>query len=436
MVAIIKTGHCIRSTFLYNENKLDSFILNEKGEKQRAAVLLMAANYPMDLERMTQQHRLNMLLKTAEKAPKCTRNSVHVSLNFAPGEDPSNDLLRQIAAEYMQKIGFGDQPYLCYRHYDAGHHHIHIVSVKVRPDGTRIDAHMIGYNLSEPARKELEQKYNLVQAEKHKRDYFTLKPVDVQKAVYGRTETKRAITNVLDAVLKTYRYSSLAGLNALLNVYNIHADRGLENSRTFQKSGLVYRILDDQGKPFGAPVKASHIYSKPTLKFLESRFKSAKLITKSDYDRVRNAIDFFFKKSPDVSIDLLQAALLKQNIRMVIRRNAEGGIYGVTYIDHRTKSVINGSALGSEYAANAIQRRCEESLQKAVNQRQAISPSAASLHTQNPAATHINQADQTYDPGSKNLLDLLMQSENVSEYLPHQLKKSRKKRKKRKPDNL
>jgi hypothetical protein len=66
-------------------------------------------------------------------------NSVHISLNFAAENNLSKEHLQQIAAEYMEQIGFGKQPYWVYQHNDAGDKHIHIVSVKVRPDGSRID---------------------------------------------------------------------------------------------------------------------------------------------------------------------------------------------------------------------------------------------------------------------------------------------------------
>ena len=36
----------------------------------------------------------------------------------------------------------------------------------------------------------------------------------------------------------------------------------------------------------------------------------------------------------------------------------DGIIYGITYIDHHTKCVFNGSHLGKQYSANGIQQRC------------------------------------------------------------------------------
>lgn len=64
----------------------------------------------------------------------------------------------------MDKIGFGDQPYLIYQHHDAGHPHIHITSINVQDNGKRIDMHNIGKDKSEPARKEIEEAFNLVKA--------------------------------------------------------------------------------------------------------------------------------------------------------------------------------------------------------------------------------------------------------------------------------
>ena len=69
----------------------------------------------------------------------------------------------------MERIGFGNQPYLVYQHHDAGHPHIHIVSIKVREDGSRVDTQNIGRNQSEKARKEIEKEFGLLKAEDSKR---------------------------------------------------------------------------------------------------------------------------------------------------------------------------------------------------------------------------------------------------------------------------
>ena len=151
MVAVINTGRTIRAIFNYNENKVSSGADKCIGE----------GNYPMDIDKMDTGFKLNMLLKQLELNENVKRNSVHISLNFDPSEkDFSKEKLMEIADTYMHKIGFGNQPYLVYQHQDAGHPHIHIVSIKVKADGRRIDMQNIGRNQSETARKEIENMFN------------------------------------------------------------------------------------------------------------------------------------------------------------------------------------------------------------------------------------------------------------------------------------
>ncbi len=216
MVAVIKTGNSIHRAFNYNENKV----------KEDVAHCIGQGNYPVEVKHMSLTMKLNRLLRQAELNQNVKRNSVHISLNFAPSENPSDEKMKAIADTYMEKIGFGEQPYLVYRHEDAGHSHLHIVSIKVRADGSRIDMNNIGKNQSEQARKAIEEAFGLVKAETQKQAAYTLKPVHAQRVQYGKSATKKAIQNVLVNVLNTYKYTSLPELNAILNQYNITAYRG------------------------------------------------------------------------------------------------------------------------------------------------------------------------------------------------------------------
>src|SRR5690606_25164897 len=223
--------------------------------KEGVAECIAAENYPLNPEEMSQKIKLDFLLKRTALNENVKLNSIHISLNFDPSESHlTPEKLTDIARVYMEKLGFGEQPYLVYQHHDAGHPHIHIATTNIKADGSRIDFHHLGIRKSEPARKEIEKMFGLVVAEdRQRKEALRLKPVDVRKAQYGRSATKRAITNVLDAVLEKYRYTSLPELNAVLSLYNVRADRGSENSRIYQGGGLVYRILDEHGKPVGVP---------------------------------------------------------------------------------------------------------------------------------------------------------------------------------------
>ncbi|MCD0475260.1 hypothetical protein LPB87_12725 [Flavobacterium sp. EDS] len=148
-----------------------------------------------------------------------------------------------------------------------------MITNNIQRDGKRIDIHLLGIRKSEPARKEIEETFSLVKAEwRNTKEHFSLDPVVIGRIQYGKTESKKAINDVLNEVLFAYKYSSLPELNAVLNQYNVNAERGSEESRVFKNNGLLYKILDENSKPVGVSIKASDFYSKLTLKFLEERF--------------------------------------------------------------------------------------------------------------------------------------------------------------------
>lgn len=420
MVARIKIKDALAANFFYNENKV----------KEGVAECLVAENFPADLQQLSEMQRLHFLQKIAALNGDIKVNSVHISLNFEPSEQLDANRLKEIAMDYMERIGFGGQPYLVYQHFDAGHPHIHVLSVKVGLDGKGIDTHHIAVKKSEPARKELELKYNLVRAEDMSKKQFRLQPAFAQKVQYGRSESRRAIAGVLEVILNQYKYASLPELNAVLSQYNVMADRCRETSRVYKNNGLLYRILDEQGKSVGVPIKASSFYNKPTLAFLEERFSLNAPLKQPLKRRVRNAIDFYFLKQKQPSLEGLIRALEKEGIHTVNRKSDEGYLYGITYIDHKNKVVFNGSELGKDYSAKRISERCMADVPAdklklvKVDNKDATGEFAVGRPSQ--------PVQPTTEPG---LMDILMQPEEVYEPLPYQFRKTGKRKKRKRPSN-
>lgn len=414
MVAVINTGRSIRAVFNYNENKVSV----------GAAKCIGEGNYPMDVQDMNSSFKLNMLLKQLELNENVTRNSVHISLNFDPSEkELSKEKLMEIAGTYMDKIGFGDQPYLVYQHHDAGHPHIHIVSIKVKADGSRIDMQNIGKNQSETARKEIETQFNLVRAgSKKKTTVMDLKPLNVHKIEYGVSDSKKAIAGILNAVIPHYKFTTIGELNAVLNLYNVSVLQGKEDSKMFLHKGLLYQIIDADKKPIGVPIKASSFHFRPTLKTLEQKFQANKKSRAPDMKRVRNSIDMTFLKNSSINLDELEKKLLKEGIAVTYRQSSQGLVYGITYIDHTTKCVFNGSALGVQYAAKAMLERCSNLRVKpdGNNYENKIQKEEG---TKNPAFISERELQK--------IIDSILLPEYASEYIPTSLKGRRKKRKRK-----
>lgn len=426
----------MHNIFNYNENKVKEGIAECIGE----------GNYPLEAAKLTSAMKLNRLLKQNELNENVKRNSVHISLNFDPSESAlSNEKMLEIAEQYMQKIGFGSQPYLVYRHHDAGHPHLHLVSIKVREDGSRIDMQNIGRNQSEAARREIEKTFGLVQAQLKKKsiDKF-IKPIVLSKIKYGKTESKRAVQSVLDHVLSIYKYKSLSELNAVLGLYNVRADRGEESSRIFKTNGLLYRTLDEDGRPIGVPLKASGFYNKPTLKFLHDKFQENNK-TLYQKKRIANAVDLILL-GRNVSLSDVELKLRKEGIDMVFRKSELGQLYGITYVDHISKCVFNGSDLGKQYSAKQIEERCGLSFEKEVQNRVPIlsetSKSSGVFYTDTDKKSffddlrhEMNTLD--FKSAVEKIVEVLTRIENDTFYVPNQLKKaSKKKRTRRRSNNI
>lgn len=408
MVAVIKTSNSVKRILNYNELKI----------KEGKAECISAVNFPLELDKLNFTLKLNRFVKQASLNENVKRNAVHISLNFDPSENHSKEKLNEIAKIYMEKIGFGKQPFLVYQHYDAGHPHLHLITNNIQRDGKRIGLHLLGIRKSEPARKEIEETFGLVKAEGRKtKEQFSLQPIANRKIEYGKDESKKAINGVLNKVLFEYKYSSLPELNAVLNQYNVHADRGTEESRVFKNKGLLYKILDKDSKPVGVPIKASDFYSKPTLKFLEERFKVNATKKESHERRVRSAIRETFINEAIKSPEQLAEKLKKEGIDIVLRKSLDGKLYGITFVDHKTKCIFNGSSLGKQYSAKGILERCELHVSQLEKHSQKSNIVFAE-NIQNLESNHLKI----------NPIDIFLSAENITDYVPKQFKQKKKRR--------
>ncbi len=422
MVAKITTPKNIEAALNYNEKKV------QKGN----AVCLQAANYLNEAKNMNFYQKLNGFERLNSLNERATTKTLHVSLNFDPSEKLPENKLLQIASDYMQKIGFGEQPYLVYKHEDAGHPHIHIVSTTIKANGSRINTHNIGKNQSQKARKEIEQTYGLIKAERQQQLKSPgIKPVEVEKAVYGKSETKRSISNVVGAVFSQYKFTSLPEFNAALKQFNVIADRGKEEGRIYKNRGLVYRILDANGNKVGVPIKASSISCKPILANLEKKFIDNETSKESLKPFVKTKLDDCLSQSPSTIKELMEY-LKQKNIYTLLRQNAGGRLYGITFVDNQNKVVFNGSDLGKGYSAAALQSRLATGTEKSINQDETKGGSSGGSIQKEMGQQKQLEKTIPFTAKIKSSLDVLLSTKEQYDNIPNSLLK--KKRKKKKPN--
>lgn len=408
MVARIRSGKSVKGAINYNEQKV----------KQGKASLIGAHSYPKEITQMNFHEKLNRLQKLTALNTRAETNCLHVSLNFDPSEKLTTEKLNQIAESYMQSIGFGNQPFLVYEHNDAAHQHIHIVSTNIEKDGKRISLHNLGRTRSETARKEIEVSFGLVRAgERHNLDFRPLRPINLEKAEYGKSETRRAITNIVSQVISQYKFSSVPEFNAVLQLYNVMADRGAESSKMFQNKGLLYSLLDPQKSKVGIPIKASDIYGRPTLANLEKVFAGNKKLKSASKNAVKSAILVAIKLTHDQNS--FTAKMKAHKFDVIYRTNQQGFLYGVTFVDHQTKTVFNGSELGKEFSAAALREKWADIPRAGAGGLENCPQAVPSTESKSPSTE------------APNLLDALTNPESSFNYLPHHLKRKRRKGKRR-----
>src|SRR5690606_32763635 len=106
--------------------------------------------------------------------------------------------------------------------------------------------------------------------------------------------------------------------------------------------------------------------------------------------------------------------LNKQGIHTVLRQNEEGRIYGITYVDHRTQSVFNGSELGKQYGAKAMQERLglredpEPNIHSARKPGMGLQPQHTAAETKEIIK---DEAPVISEKETETVLDLLLQPE-------------------------
>ena len=270
----------------------------------------------------------------------------HCSLNPHPDEKLTDEEFTQIAKEYMEALGYGKQPYIVFKHNDIAREHIHIVSLRVDFDGNKINDKFEGRR-SKKITNALEKKYNLIPSSKVSERTTTETP----KVNVVQGNIKEQVANTVRSAMKHYTFCSLGELNAVLRKYNLAVEEVKTEYRGKQYDGLVYVPTDDKGNKVSTPIHASDIGRGVGYTAVQNKMLKSKQMVKPLIPTVRRKVLEVMRTSPHTE-ERLRQRLEKQGLQVVIRKNDNGRIYGITFIDDEKGIALNGSRLGKGYAAN------------------------------------------------------------------------------------
>lgn len=342
MIAKISHGGSLYGVLAYNQIKVDELHADVLFGNR---IIEPPGDNPYTIEHISRSFGDYLAANRKTEKP-----ILHISLNPDPKDCVTEEQFIKLAEQYMQRMGFGDQPYIVYRHNDIGREHLHIVSVRVDETGRAI-SDSYEHERSMKVCRELEQQFNLTPATKKEwTEGLPLSPVD-----YDSGNLKGQLAGVIRPIAREWRFQTLGEYRAVLSLYGITVDevKGEYGGREYH--GLSYSATDKDGNKVGKPFKSSVFGKEAGIAALEKRMLSSAAWMKNHKDIATNTAARIASAMQTARRDraLFERELMRQGIGVVFRTN-EARIYGATFIDHADKTVFNGSRLGKEFSANVF----------------------------------------------------------------------------------
>jgi hypothetical protein len=341
MIAKIGRGSNLYGALAYNQLKVEK----ENGQILFTNRIIETPNGHYSVAQLAQSFEPYLIANRNTEKP-----TLHISLNPDPKDNVSDEKFKLMAQEYMQELGYGEQPFVVFKHTDIDRTHIHIVSVCVDEEGKKI-SDKFEKRRSMNVCRELENKYGLLSATEkgHRQNDKIFRPINYQTG-----DVKSQIASVVRYLPKYYRFQTLGEYNALLSLFNITTEKVESELQGKIKKGLLYIPLNEKGERAGHPFKASLFGKNAGLPTLELHFAKSKEALKDHPTKptIKATVTIALQSTSDEQA--FKKRLGEQGINVVVRRNDTGRIYGITFIDHNSKAIWNGSRLGKELSANTF----------------------------------------------------------------------------------
>jgi hypothetical protein len=381
MIAKIGRSANLYGALAYNQLKVE----NENGQILFANKMIETASGHYSVAQLAQSFAPYLIAnRNTEK------HTLHISLNPDPNDKVSDDKFREMAEQYMREMGYSEQPFVVFKHTDIDRSHIHIVSVCVDEQGKKISdkfEKMRSMNVC----RELERKHGLIPATDKERNQTdkAFRPVD-----YRAGDVKSQIASVVRHLPNYYQYQTLGEYNALLSLFNITAEKIEGELQGKMQQGLLYIPLNEKGERAGHPFKASLFGKSAGLPALELHFAKCKTALKDSPTRqtLKSAVTIALKTTSDEKE--FKKQLAEQGINVVVRRNDTGRIYGMTFIDHNSKVVWNGSRLATELSANTFNDYWNNNIKPDIKEPVVLQPK---LSTSNDADLPAEEPHHLFD---------------------------------------
>ena len=342
MIAKISTGSYTAGMVKYNHNKTISL---KSGQAE--AELIVTKNIP--------KQDFNSIIETIEaynnKNTRIHKPNIHISLNFHKDDILDNEKILEIGKDYMTQMGFENQPFAVYRHFDREHPHIHIVSSMISSEGKKInDSHI--YLRSQTLTRNLEEKYNITRAvEKN----GILNEIDIHKAINEHLQQgKHSLTGILKRVLLETTYSkptSEKEFEKMLENYQVKRILSYDKNKNVKGNYFdlypVEYLSDKKGFKKSIGIEGGSLdgnfgYEAIQLQ-LETNARQKNALQNQIMGKVYSIINPILEAKKDTLTSKLsdfKLELKKKGIELIVKRTQTGenlnSIYGLFFKDIKT----------------------------------------------------------------------------------------------------
>lgn len=345
MIVRVTTGKDVQGALRYNEQKVGV----------DDADVVAVVNFAHSKADSQSAHRKKELTYLAGLNKAIQQPGIHFSLSYHPSEKPTDTDMRVLADDFMKQMGYGNQPYVVYRHDDRHHPHLHIVSVQVDQNGRRIsDSHL--KRRCNTARQQLEKTYGLVKAEEqHLHQHPDVLP-NLERIHYEAGNLKKAVDTLVRTAFTDFGFSSFSEYQDLLRHYGILArqQEGRGGAEKPDWKGVTYQVIADD--VVESPLfKASSFSFKPTADRLANRFRQGdkrKQVHKPALiARIKEATSGYNRLSETDFLNALRA----ERIQVITPTGERSNAY--LYIDLHHRTVFREEELGEAYSKRTLLTR-------------------------------------------------------------------------------
>ena len=231
-------------------NTQNALFYNEKKVEQKKAHFYKSDNTPtINPFAGTKHDRLNILKEIEERNTRVKKKGLHISMNPTVTDlvKLGDKGIRTEIENFMEHMGYGNQPYFVYKHSDLDRTHFHIVSTRIDcQNGKKIKDN---YEKEKTQRfiKSLEQKYDLSKEQNQVQSNL--------KFSAGSRNLKQNLESLFYQLNHIESISTKQLYDKSLELFNVEVRRS--------GRGHVVFVTDDIGNPIRYPIRLSEFQERP-----------------------------------------------------------------------------------------------------------------------------------------------------------------------------